>query len=223
MSHACVPESPRPTVLNRRALMWLPAAMLLAWGMLAASGVPLTRDSHAASTGTTTVGATVALDVHIAGTCAAGTTFPSVPLALGSNSLATCGVTFGTNNGATSTLKVESARTVAANSMFCQAAGNSVSAACTNSFTQVGANAVAIAGNQFGVQTTAIGSCTTPTWTLSRYNPVPDSTFAGAGTTICSMTGTTDGNYSLDFVANRNAGSVSGTYQGQATFTAEAS
>jgi hypothetical protein len=219
MSHTHVKTMPR--LASPRMLMWLPALVLAAWGLLSAAGMPLAPNSHAASTGGSTVNATVAIDVHIAGTCAAGTNFASVPLALGNNTLASCDVTFGTNNGATSTLKVESARTTGSDNMFCQAA--SVSAACGATFSAPGANAASLSDGQFGVQTTTISSCTTPTWTLNNFNPVPDSTTAGAGTTICSMTGTTDGDYDLEFVARRGAATPAGTYIGQAVFTAEAS
>lgn len=215
MSVAIATKRPRFEV---RHLMWLPAVLLLTWGVLAAAGVPLVPGSKAVSSGSATVNATVALDIHIAGTCAANTNFPSVPLNLGNNTLASCGVTFGTNNGATSTLKVASARTTAGNNLFCQAA--SVSAACGATFTSPAANAAALAGGEFGLYSSAITTCTTPGFTLNRYNPVPDSTAAAA--TICSMTGTTDGNYSLDFVANRAAGTVAGTYLGRADFTVQA-
>jgi hypothetical protein len=207
------------TRLSLRTLAWLPAIVLLAWGGLSAAGVPLVPNSHAVSTGSATVNATVALDVHIAGTCAGNTNFPSVGLALGDNVLASCGVTFGTNNGATSALKIETARPSGA--AFCQSA---VGVACAGgNFTDVAANSAAIAGGEFGVKTTAITSCTTPTWTNLKFNPVRDATTApGAGDLVCSMTGTTDGNYSLEFHANRAAGTPAGTYQAQANFTAEA-
>lgn len=207
--------------LRARHLAWLPAVMLVAWGILAAAGVPLTPSAPAASTGSSTVVATVDTDIHINGTCAAGTTFPTVALAVGENTLASCGVTWGTNNGTTSTLKVESARDNTGQAAFCVAADGDVN--CGASFTAPGVNAASLTGGQFGVLTTAITSCTTQTWTLNTYNAVPNGfDQAGSGTTICSMTGTTDGNYTLSFRANRAASTAAGTYRGQAIFTAEA-
>jgi hypothetical protein len=204
-----------------RSLVWLPAALLMTWGLLAAAGVFVTPTSKAASS-SSTVNATVALDVHIAGTCAAGTNFPSVALALGENTLATCGITFGTNNGASSALRVESPRPTTGNPMFCQAA--TVSTACgANVMANPAANALTLGDNQMGVLSTAVTTCTTPTWQLNRYNPVRDAGTAGAGDLVCTMTGTTDGNYTLSFRANRSASTVAGTYAGQAVFTAEAS
>lgn len=205
--------------LRSRHLAWLPAVMLTAWAVLAAAGVPLTPSTNAA-TGSSTVTATVAVDIHIGGTCATySNSFGNMPDATNS-AVGTCGITFGTNNGATSTLKVESARTTAGNNMFCRA--TSVSAACEPSgFAAPLANAASLAIDQFGVLTTAITSCTTPAWTLNTYNPVPDSTTAGTGTTVCSMTGTTDGNYSLEFRAYPDT-VAAGTYSGQAVFTVEA-
>jgi hypothetical protein len=214
MSHARVLTSPR-------SLMWLPAAMLLTWGVLAAAGVFVTPASKAASS-SSTVNATVALDVSIGGTCAAGTNFPSVPLALGENTLANCGITFGTNNGASSSLRVESPRPTAGNPMFCQAA--TVATACgANVMANPATNALTLGDNQMGVLTTAISLCTTPAWTLNRYNPVRDINTGGAGDLVCTMTGTGTGNYSLSFRANRSVSTVAGTYAGQAVFTAEAS
>lgn len=201
-----------------RHLAWLPAVLLLTWGVLAAAGVPLVPSSTAASTGNSTVTATVALDVHIGGTCPG---YSNAYGAMVDNTLATlgsCSVTFGTNNGATSTLKVESARTTAGNVMFCRA-GDNTSACGTGGFTNVGANSASIVADQFGVHST-VTSCTTATWANNTYNSVPDSTTAGAGTTICSMTGTTDGNYTLAFRAHPDT-VTAGSYTGQANFTVE--
>jgi hypothetical protein len=199
--------------------MWLPAALLVAWGVLAAGGFLVSPTSHAA---TSTVNATVALDVHIGGTCAAGTNFPSQALGLSTNtSLAACDLTFGTNNGASSTVRVESPR-AAGHATFCQA--GSVSANCSGGtgFASPTANDTALVDGEFAIRTTAITSCTTPTWTNTNYNGVPDSSTGGFGDLICTMTGTTDGDYDLEFFARRGVATVAGTYIGQAVFTAEA-
>lgn len=205
-------------VIRPRNLMWLPAAMLVAWGVLAAAGYG-TTPSFGASTGSATVSATVALDIHVGGTCSAG--YSNAYGAMADNveaTLGSCGMTFGTNNGATSTLKVESARTTAGNVMFCRAADN-IGACGANGFTSPAANAATLGADKFGVLST-VTTCTTPTWTNGNYNPVPDSNTAGAGTTICSMTGTTDGSYTFSFRAHPDT-VTAGSYTGQALFTAE--
>ncbi len=208
-------------VIRPRNLMWLPAALLVAWGVLAAAGYGI-APSFGASTGSGTVTATVALDVHVGGTCAAG--YSNAYGAMADNveaNLGTCGMTFGTNNGATSTLRVESARTTAGNVMFCRAATNT--GACgTGGFTNVAGGTLAASGvgvDRFGVLATA-NTCTTQTWITNQYWPVPDSTTAGAGTTVCSMTGTTDGDYTFSFRAHPDT-VTAGSYTGQALFTAE--
>ena len=205
-------------VIRPRNLMWLPAAMLVAWGVLAAAGYGVATPSFGASTGNSTVTATVALDVHIGGTCVGySNAFGAMPDNTEST-LGSCGITFGTNNGATSTLKVESARDNAGNLMFCRAADND--AACgANGFTSPAANALTLGADKFGVLST-VTTCTTPTWQNARYNPVPDETTAGAGTTVCSMTGTTDGNYTMSFRAHPDT-VTAGSYTGQALFTVE--
>jgi hypothetical protein len=205
--------------LAPRHLAWLPALLLLAWGLFAAAGVSLVPNSTAASTATVT--ASVALDIHIGGTC------PSYSNAFGAmpdnteSTLGGCTVTFGTNNGATSTLKVESARDNAGQVMFCRAADNDVNCGA-GGFTDAGANQVGPLGaDKFGVLTTAIGACTTPSWTLNRYNPVPPENTAGAGVPICSMVGTGDGSYTLSFRAHPDT-VTAGSYTGQALLTVEA-
>ena len=65
------------TAPRARYLAWLPAVLLVAWGILSAAGVPLTPNSLAASTGTTTVSATVAKEVHIPASARAAAQGPS--------------------------------------------------------------------------------------------------------------------------------------------------
>jgi hypothetical protein len=211
----------RPT-FEVRHLMWLPAVLLLAWGVLAAAGMPLVPSSKAVTTGTATVTASVALDIHLGGTCvgysnAYGAMADNVNATLGS-----CTVTWGTNNGATSTLRVESARTTAGNVMFCRAADNT-SACGTGGFTNVGANAASMVADQFGVLS-AVTTCNQAAgskWNNGTYNPVPDSTVSSTGDVICTQTGTTDGNYGLTFKAWPDT-VTAGSYTGQAVFTVEA-
>lgn len=205
-------------VIRPRNLMWLPASLLVAWGVLAAAGYGITP-SFGASTGSGTVTASVAIDVHVGGTCSLGYSNAYGPMADNVEAtLGTCGMTFGTNNGASSTLKVESARTTAGNVMFCRAADN-IAACGANGFSNVGANAVSLGADNFGVLST-VTTCTTPTWQNARYNPVPDANTAGAGTTICQMTGTTDGSYTFSFRAHPDTVTAGG-YTGQALFTTE--
>ncbi len=91
MSHAAV--------LRPRTLMWLPALLLIAVALLAASGFRLVGPSYAASTGSAVVSATVTPELHIGGTCpGANLVGPSLASADPTTVLGSCTLTFGTNN-----------------------------------------------------------------------------------------------------------------------------
>ncbi|MCW2921990.1 MAG: hypothetical protein JWL76_1864, partial [Thermoleophilia bacterium] len=133
MSHAQVARTSYVT--------WIPALLLLVAGVLAAAGFGGIANSHAASTGTTTVTATVAKEVHVAlnttGSCgpaggsATTRSFAGATMATtdGDVSLASCRVTFGSNNSALgANLLVESTRTSGTNS-FCAVAAAGACAA----------------------------------------------------------------------------------------------
>lgn len=224
-----VPKHQRMTAASTRSprlrrLTWLPAFALIAWGVLAAAGIPLERDARAASSGSTAVTASVLLEIHIGGTCPGGSlSGVSMSGSAGATLLGSCTVTFGTNNGTTgSVLKVEHPRP-SGNVAFCQA--TELLACSGGSFTdETAAGSTALADGAFGVQVAAAPTCSTPTWTNGNYYGIRDATTApGVGDTVCTQAGTTDGSYSLDFEANPVASTTSGTYYTRADFTVEAS
>lgn len=217
------------TTVRARHLAWFPAALLAAWGLLAAAGVPLAPDSRAASsTGTTSVTATVSPEVHVGGTCI-GSTYSGVSMltTAGDTDLhSACTVTFGTNNGTNgATLRVRHSRP-SPNVAFCQ---NSVYAdACLgDTFTDVvntGVAAGSMPEGSFGVGVTAVTACTTPTWAAGNVYGLRDITTAGGvGDLVCTQSGNTDGNYSIQFRADPSNSETAGSYYAQAQFVAEAS
>jgi hypothetical protein len=221
MSVAIAPSRFR---LTARHMMWLPAALLLTWGVLAAAGMPLTPSSRAAATGSATVSATVTPDMHMGGTCPGGN-YTDANLAIGDVNIGggSCTLTFGTNNGAVgAVLTVESARP--SGNTFCQAA---VAVACganpafTNAPT---AGAAALAAGEFGAKVSAAPTCNGGGWTNGNFYGIRDATTApGTGDTLCTQNGTTDGSYTLQFHSNRSAGTTAGTYNAQINFTSTAS
>lgn len=220
MSVAFAPTRPR---FRARHLAWLPAVLLVAWGILSAAGIPLTQNSSAVGS-TATVSATVALDIHILGTCAANPTYNDPALGLAATTIGACTVQFGTNNGAVgSTLKVEHARP--SGNAFCQAAVT-VACAANPSFTNAPLAGGALADGAFGVRVNAAPTCNDPgtPWADTLHYGLRDSTTApGTGDVICVQSGNTDGSYSLEFRADRAAGNTAGTYNTRADFTVEAS
>lgn len=216
MSVAFTTARPR---IRARHLAWLPAVVLLGWGVLAAAGVPLAPSTNAA-TSSVNVSATVPLDIHIGGTCP-GQSYTDANLAVGDVAIGACTVTFGTNNGAVgSVLKVEHARP--AGNAFCQEAVT-VDCGTKPSFADATGTATLAVG-AFGVKVAAAPTCSTPSWTNGNYYGLRDATTAtGAGDTVCTHAGNTDGSYSLEFRANRDTGTVAGTYNARADFTVEAS
>jgi hypothetical protein len=205
--------------------MWLPAALLVTAAVMAATGVRMVGPSFGASTGTSTVSATVTPELHIGGTCP-GFVGGGPTMAPGdaTTSLGACTLTFGTNNNATGALiRVESERPGAGNHTFCSTV---VTAACgATSFADVAmGGAASLADGEFGVRVTAAPTCVAPTWTNSNYYGVPDATTAGAGSILCDQSNTTvDASYALQFAANPGAGTTAGLYRGSAVFTVEAS
>ncbi len=233
-------------VLNARTIAWLPALLLVAAGLLAATGFSVIGKSYGASAGTVAVGATVSKEVHLAlnttGTCgpAGGSTttrsFTGTTLATTDNDVTfgTCQVTFGSNNNGTAgaSLFVESSRTVAGNS-FCTAA---IPAVCVApQFTDVSTSGVtpasfatgeaATAGN-FGVSASINGASCDGTGGIAGGTNVwglPQNVDAGAGTLVCSTASTTDGDITLAFRANPGSSqTASSGYVVEASFTATA-
>lgn len=217
----------RPTV-SARHLMWLPAGLLLAWGLLAAAGVQLTPSSRAAaSTGSTTISATVLPDIHTTGSTCAGASITGVSFAPGVNDtlLGGCSMVFGTTNGASGAqLRVEHPRP-AGNVAFCQQA-TPASACAGGTFTDALYNGVGVTDipdGSFGVKANAVTTCSTPTWTAGNlYGLRAAATAPGTGDLICDRSAGTDATYALQFYADPSAAQVSGLYYAQADFTAEA-
>ena len=230
-------------VLNARTIAWLPALLLIAAGLLAATGVRIAGDSHAA-TSTVTIGATVSKEVHVnlntGGSCGTGTaaatniTGTTLAPTDGDVSLATCRLTFGSNNSAAGAqLLVESGRTVAGNS-FCTAAVPAVCAA--PQFTDVSTSGVtpasfgtgeaASAGN-FGVSAAINAASCDGTGGIAGGTNIwglPQNTDATPnGTLVCQTTSTTDGDVTMDFRVNPGSSQPASTgYVVQAAFTATA-
>lgn len=213
-----------------RHAMFLPAAALMAWGVLAAAGFPMAPSSHAASAGSTTVSATVQPVLTIGGTCPGGNLNSKfgaggfLPSIAGSTSLGTCTVTATTNNNAAGTyLRVKSARAVGSPT-FCTNATTTV--ACgggTSSFgdTTAAGGAATIADGQFAIQVSGAPTCTTPTWTTNNFYPLLPS--AASGATICNAAMNATSSYTLDFTADPSATQPAGNYYAQADFVVEAS
>lgn len=223
MSHARVLANPK-----RQTLMWLPAAALITAGLLAAIGFGGVARSDAASTGTSTVSATVGSELHIGGTCP-GYNGPGPALATtdATTSLGSCTLTFGTNNNATGSLiRVESQRPTAGNDAFCSTA---VTLACgATKFTNAStAGAASLADGQFGVLVNGVPTCNTATWTNGNYYGIANSNTAGNGNLICDnanqVGAVNDASYNLQFSANPGPATVAATYQASAVFTVETS
>lgn len=219
MSHA--------RVLNRQTMMWLPAAALLTAALLAATGFRVTPPSYAA-TNTTTVSANVGAELHIgtgAGQCGGGV-YSGVSISPGANAaLATCTLTFGSNNNAAGVnIRVESTRPSGADT-FCQAAITSACTAGATTFTNVATTGILIGSltnGGYGVHVTGTPTCSTPTWASGSIYGIGAADTAGAGNLICSQSGTTDGSYPLAFTARGDASKTAGTYTTNAQFTVAA-
>lgn len=219
---------------NPRHLVWLPAAMLLAWGVLAAAGVSLVPSSKAVtSTQSSLVEATVIPHISLAGTCL-GTTFsgvtmnstsPATPLISGGGGL--CSVEFYSTNGTSGAqLYAENLRTNASQRTFCKAAppGNCVAA---DSFTDVPDGSAGLADGEFGIRVDSVTGCSAPTWNAAaltdHYSVAVDT--GGNGELVCSDAAGPAGNraiYSLSYEADPSGATTSGAYNAEIRFTAEA-
>lgn len=233
------------TMFRPRHLAWIPAALLAAWAIAAATGFTMTDTSRAAtSSSTVSVTASVLPEVHLDltnGSCGTLTdpdgAGPLVedgaftPAAMsaggGDTTLATCAITFGSNNNGTNgaSLWVESSRTAGTKS-FCAAAFNADCLA-TDSFTETATAGVALAdltdGN-FGVKPSAIAGCggAGADWSTANFYGLPQNTDGTLGSRICDTNSTTDGSTTLTFVADPAAAQAAGNYYVRAIFTAQA-
>lgn len=235
------------SVLHPRNLAWLPAAMLIAWGVLAAAGVPLNPNSNAASSGNTTVIATVDPELHInsgAGLCA------GLSITAGTNltpdgttdTIGDCTLRFGTNNVSTGSLvRVRNGRPNDAtiDETFCAGGAGTETAACAaTKFTDVAhTGAASLAANEFGVLVNGAPTCAGgPVWTNGNYYGLRDANEAAAdgggggtadGYVICDninqMGAANDAIYALRFAANPDSSQPATAYRGQAVFQVLAS
>lgn len=220
----------RPT---RRHLVWLPAALLVAFGAFSAAGFTVAPDSVASTaTGTVSVNAAVAAEVHM--TLAACTTpnaaamggsannqtaaFSSVALTTtdGPTVLGQCDMTFGTNNQSTGAqLTVADSRPAGGtNNFLCASA---VGTACSgNDFTDT-AVGVALADGAAGLKFSAMTCTGATTMNTTNYYPV------AASSNVCvDNTGATDSTLTLQVVANPSTTQPAGSYFAQANFVATA-
>jgi hypothetical protein len=235
MSHTHVAPS--------RHLMWLPAALLIAAALLAATGLLQVPGSQAA-TATTTVGATVNKEVHVAlndaGLCGAisgstvtkSITGTTLNVTDGDVSLATCRLTFGSNNSALgANLLVESTRVAGTNSFCTQAA---TVACAAPQFTEAATGGVApatfavgepAAAGFFGIRANINGgTCAGGMGASVNYFGLGQNTDATPnGATVCSTSSTTDGDVTIDYRTNPGSAQPASTsYLVQTTFTATA-
>jgi hypothetical protein len=229
------------TAPRTRYLAWLPAVLLVAWGILSAAGVPLTPSSLAASTGTTTVSATVAKEVHIAldtaGNCGpaggSNTARSLTGSALntsqdGSTAFATCRATFGSNNSALgATLLIESTRTAGTKSFCTDAVGSGACAGSTFSDAPTGGETMAAFQTdegKFGVKVTSPGAtCSGGMVTGGNVYGLGQNTDATPnGASVCATASTTDGTVDVNYHANSASNQPAGTYNVETTVTATA-
>ncbi len=240
-----------PIPLDPRLLMWLPAAALIVAGLLAATGFGLVPRSTAATTSSVTVGATVSKEVHVnlddAGLCGpvSGSTstknFTGTTLSTsdGDVSLATCRLTFGSNNSALgATLLVESTRASGANS-FCDAAATVTCPGPAAQFTDVDVatgEAPGTGAGQFGQGETATsgkfgialtvngGTCTGGMAANSNRHGLQQNTDAIVnGQTVCATSSMTDGDVTVDYRVNPGSAQPASTsYLVQTTYAVTA-
>lgn len=212
-----------------RHLVWLPAVLLVAWGLLSAAGGTVSPTSYAAtSSGTTVVEGTVLPHIDLGGTCDGGTlSGATLDPALGETSLGTCTLTFQTTNGASgATLYAEHNRTNALQPAFCLDSA-APPANCTASLADSADNQPNVGDGQFGIRVEGVTNCDTETWDAAAatdtYGTGPLPT-PGFGETVCatSADAVTATSYNLRFVADAAAATTSGDYEAQILFTAEA-
>lgn len=216
---------------NPRHLVWLPAALLLAWGVLAASGSLVSPSSHAATadTETSTISGTVLPYVAVTGTCIGAHAGVSMAPTAGATALnaVPCTVAFHTNGATGATLYAEHARTNAGQRTFCLEATPGDCVTANGSFTDVADGSAALTDGQFGIRVTNVSNCTTPTWNAAAatdHYSVPSLAAAGYGDTICFDAVGTLANqavYTLSFDADPDVSTVAGLYRAAINFTAE--
>lgn len=210
-------------VIRPRTLMWLPAALLLSWGLLAATGVPLTPNSKAASSSSSTVTATVSPELTVGGTCDDATTTGSVAVASADTSIgAACSVTVSTNNHTPGVrLKAESDRPTTP--ALCKNATTTASCGAVASFADTGtAGEIDMTDGEFGLRPAAGSSCTTSTWVIGTSYGLPADTDGTAGSTVCTHNMGAAGTYNINYSVDTLAAQESGAYDAAVLWVAEA-
>lgn len=237
---------PMPAVVRRvspTVLMWLPAALLLLLGIAAANGLATTGSATAATStvGPVTVSAVISTEIHANysgvnachstgdanGTLNFNNTHGTISSTTGLITLA-CSVTFGTNNGAAGAiLDIKSDATGAPFFAVCAIGSRPGCVNPTEQFPDVGANAANLDPDgsnrgRFGARFAVAGDLTGATaqgdWTGNDWNPI-----GTVASNICQQTTVnTDATCNLTFGMDPFSGNQSGSYSGQATFTATA-
>lgn len=222
MSHTAFPDR-----ANRRLLSiaWLPAILLIAAGLIAATGYSITPTSKAASSGTTNVDATVQPELQIGGTCIGASVTGSLSVGADDTNIgaSACTVTYSTNNHTPGVrLRVESSRPSGV--ALCQNSTRNVACGAVPTFLDAPTGGIAdMADGAFGVRVDAAPTCTTSagSWANGTTYGLPDS--SGLGSVVCAQHNMgSAGSYSLRFRADTLAAQASGTYYAQATFMVEA-
>ncbi|MCW2961344.1 MAG: hypothetical protein JWM90_1731 [Thermoleophilia bacterium] len=207
-----------------RRLMYLPAAALLAWGVLAAAGVFVTADSRAASSGSTSVTAQVLPNLTIGGDCIGGSfTTATMSVSDAAVPLAQCTVTQTTNNNAAgTTLLIQSTRPTSV--AFCKTvAGSDCALAAFTESALATSQGATLADGNFAVRVNGAPTCSAPVWTNTNYYSLrPANVAPGNGDPICTTVQATPGSYALSFEANPLANQEAGNYIAAANFTVEA-
>lgn len=215
----------------RRHLVWLPAALLVAFGALSAAGFTVAPDSVAATaTGSVSVTASVAAEVHmtlancatpnvaVMGGSANNQTAAFSSVALTTSDAATvlgqCDMTFGTNNNALGAqLTVADARAAGGSGNFlCASASGTVCAGADFTDTAVLAT---LAEGAAGLKLSALTCNGAAGMTTANYYPI-----AAAANVCVDTTGVSDSSLTLQVVANPSTTQPSGSYVGQANFVA---
>jgi hypothetical protein len=207
-----------------RHLMWLPAALLLSAGVLAAGGFKLVGPSYGASTGSTAVDVTVLPNLTFGGTCDGATRSGSLSVAADDSNIgATCTVTYSTNNHAAGVrLRAESTRALAP--ALCKQANTTLNCGAVDSFGDAATGGIVdMADGAFGVQVAGAPTCTTGagSWVNGTSYGLPAG--AGAGSVVCAQHNMgAAGTYTLQFRADTLAAQPSGDYDAGVSFFLEA-
>lgn len=199
-----------------RASAFLPVVLLVLWGILSAAGIRTTSDARAASTNAT-ANISVGLIIDLTTDCSA--TFNGGSFSVGDNLIGSCNAAFSSNGTVGTTLTVHNGRT--SGNAFCNDGVGMTSNCVGPSFTNATGTG-SLAGGAFGVRVASAPTCNDPgsPWANGNYYGVPN---IGSPATVCSTVAPASGAYSLEFHANRAAGTTAATYQGEVNLNVTAS